>query len=147
MSANRFLTQFDELLAYFNRRSMDVPEGFLARNAQFTLNGVSFETLLGRSASDPLIRLIARGPAAYRFAAKPLLHALDRALATRAEFDVSDRRASGTVVLRGTLRGSGDLFDERLVCEFQLAPGGSVESADVSIAETALARIREARAS
>src|SRR5688572_24821725 len=36
----------DQLIAYFNARKMDLPDGFFERKTQFVINGASFETLL-----------------------------------------------------------------------------------------------------
>jgi hypothetical protein len=137
--------QLDDLIACFNRRVMDVPDGFFDRNAQFTLNGKSFETLLGRTDDDPLIRMIVRGAAGYRFAAKPLLHALETALVSRLNFSAATGNAKAVLALRGTLRGSGAVLDEMVTVDLALTPAGAVRRADVRIGESALDRIRAAR--
>lgn len=139
--------QLDSLIACFNRRVMDVPDGFFDRNAQFTLNGKTFEAMLGRSDDDPLIRMIARGTAGYRFAAKPLLHALETALVSRMDFSADGGRARAVLALRGTLRGSGAVLDEMVTVDLMLTPSGTVERADVTLGEGALDRIRSARSS
>jgi hypothetical protein len=137
--------QLDRLIACFNRRVMDVPDEFFDRNAQFTLNGRTFESMLGRDDEDPLIRMIARGAAGYRFAAKPLLHALETVLVSRMDFTAHAGRARAVLALRGTLRGSGAVLDEMTTVDLTLTPTGTVQRADVTIAETALDRIRAAR--
>ena len=137
----------DDLIACFNRRVMDVPDGLFDRNAQFTLNGRTFESILGRADDDPLIRMIARGSAGYRFAAKPLLHALETVLVSRMDFNADADRARAMLALRGTLRGSGTVLDEMVTVDLGLTPAGSVSRADVMIGEGALDRIRSARAS
>lgn len=137
--------RLDDLVACFNRRVMDVPDGLFDRDAQFALNGRTFESLLGRSDEDPLVRMIARGAAGYRFAAKPLLHALETALVSRMDVAVDGAAARATFALRGTLRGSGDVLDELVAVAFTLTPAGAVQSANVSIAMRALDRIRTAR--
>ena len=139
--------QLDSLIACFNRRVMDVPDGFFDRNAQFTLNGRTFEAALGRADDDPLIRMIARGPAGYRFAAKPLLHALETVLVSRMDFSAEAGQARAMLTLRGTLRGSGAVLDEMITVDMLLTPTGSVARADVTIGEAALDRIRAARSS
>lgn len=145
MSSPRLQVLIDELIAYFNRRVMDVPDGFFDRNARFTLNGQTFEALLGRTDDDPLIRMIARGAAGYRFAAKPLLHALDTVLVSRMDFTEDDDHARAKLALRGTLRGSGTVLDEMVTVDLSIAPPGTVQRVDVMIAEGALDRIRAAR--
>ena len=147
MGSPALLASIDELIAYFNRRVMDVPDGFFDRNARFTLNGRTFEDLLGRSDDDPLIRMIARGPAGYRFAAKPLLHALDTVLVSRMDVNADGTRTRVTLALRGTLRGTGAVLDEMVTIDLALTPMGAVGRADVMIGEPALDRIRAARAS
>lgn len=139
--------QLDGLIACFNRRVMDVPDELFDKNAQFTLNGRTFESLLGRSDDDALIRMIARGAAGYRFAAKPLLHALETALVSRMDFSAETDSARAVVALRGTLRGSGAVLDEMVTIDMALTPAGTVRRADVTIGEAALDRIRTARAS
>ncbi len=147
MSSSPLVARLDELIACFNRRVMDVPEGFFDRDAQFTLNGVAFETLLGRVEDDPLIRMIARGAAGYRFAAKPLLHALDTVLVSRAEVAEADGRARVRLALRGTLRGSGAVLDEIVSVDLALTSTAAVSRADVVISDVGLDKIRTARAS
>ena len=137
----------DELIACFNRRVMDVPDGLFDRNARFTLNGRTFEAILGRADDDPLIRMIARGAAGYRFAAKPLLHALDTVLVSRMDFTHDADRGRAVLALRGTLRGSGAVLDEMVTVDLMLTASSAVRRADVMIAEGALDRIRAARAS
>ena len=142
-----FRDQLDNLIACFNRRVMDVPDGFFDRNAQFTLNGRTFESMLGRTDDDALIRMIVRGAAGYRFAVKPLLHALETALVSRLEFSLESDRGRVVLALRGTLRGSGTVLDELVTVDMALTPTGAVGRADVRIADAALDRIRSARAS
>ena len=145
MSSSVLLRQFDELIGYFNRRVMDVPDGFFDRDARFTLNGVSFETMLGRTDDDPLVRMIARGAAGYRFAAKPLLHALETVLVSRMDFDEEGTRARGRVALRGMLRGSGTVLDEMVSLDLALTDARGVSRVDVLISDAALDKIRTAR--
>ncbi len=147
MSSSPLVARLDELIASFNRRVMDVPDGFFDRDAQFTLNGIAFETVLGRVEDDPLIRMIARGAAGYRFAAKPLLHALDTVLVSRAEVAETDGRARVRLALRGTLRGSGAVLDEIVSVDLALTPTAAVSRADVVISDAGLDKIRTARAS
>lgn len=147
MSSTRLRDQLDGLIACFNRRVMDVPDQLFDRNAQFTLNGRTFESMLGRADDDPLVRMIARGAAGYRFAAKPLLHALETALVSRMDFNADADHARAVLALRGTLRGTGAVLDEMVTVDLALTPAGSVRRADVMIGEGALDRIRSARAS
>jgi hypothetical protein len=147
MSGPPLQQRLDDLIAYFNRRLMDVPDDLFDRNAQYTLNGQTFESLLGRADDDPLIRMIARGAAGYRFAAKPLLHALETVLVSRMDLHHDAERARAVLALRGTLRGTGAVLDELVTVDLALTATGSVQRADVMIGEGALDRIRSARAS
>jgi hypothetical protein len=146
VTPDRLLGQIDQLLSYFNRRVMDVPDRFFDRDAQFLLNGVPYEHLLGRDATDALVRLIARGPAGYRFAAKAVQHALETVLVTREAFEIAPARATGHIILRGTLRGSAEVFEERLPVDLTLTPAGAVAAADIRITDAALATLIVARA-
>jgi hypothetical protein len=147
MDAPALVDRLDELIGCFNRRVMDVPDGLFDRNARFSLNGRTFESLLGREDDDPLIRMIARGAAGYRFAAKPLLHALETVLVSRMDVTTENGRARAVMALRGTLRGSGAVLDEMVTIDLALTHGGSISHVHVMIGETALDRIRAARAS
>ena len=75
----------DELITLFNRHSMDLPDGFFSRQTQFVLNGIPFEERMGRSPNDPLVLMLTRGPAGYRFAAKAVQHAVPDAALQRGE--------------------------------------------------------------
>jgi len=145
MSSSPLQDRLDGLIACFNRRVMDVPDELFDRNAQFTLNGRTFESILGRTEEDALVRMIARGAAGYRFAAKPLLRALETALVSRIELSVDDTHARAMLALRGTLRGSGALLDEMVTVDMALTSDGRIGRADVMIGERALDRIRTAR--
>ena len=73
----------DEIISLFNARKMDLPDGFFDRKTQFVLNGAPFETLLGQSPTDPLILMLTRGPAGFRFTTKALQHAIPDARVER----------------------------------------------------------------
>ena len=135
----------DMLLGYFNRGTLDVPDGLFDRNAALVLNGVPYEMRLGRSADDPLVRLIARGPAGYRFVAQALLRALEQASASVGTLDAGADTATGTILLQGWLRGSGGRLEEVLDVTMTLTPGGAIQRVNVAMSEAALARLKDAR--
>jgi hypothetical protein len=145
----RLVGHVDELIRHFNQRSMDLPNGLFTRHTQLLLNDVPFEAMLGRSPSDPLVLMIARGPAGYRFVAKAVQHAVPDATLERGEVVASDDNGRITVRtscwLSGHYRGTGqaanDMFDVALL----VTPNGSIEKAAVTIDEVAVARLREAR--
>jgi hypothetical protein len=129
----------DEVIALFNARKMDLPDGLFERRTQFVLNGSPFETLLGQSPSDPLILMLTRGPAGYRFTAKALQHAIPDARVQRADSPSLGLR------LTGTLRGTTEPVDAVVRITLRMAAGGAVEVADASLDEAVLEKIRQAR--
>lgn len=139
----------DQLLDLFNRRSMDLPEGLFDRRTQFLINGTAFEEMLGQSPGDPLILMLARGPAGYRFTAKAIQHALPDARLQRGE--LSEREAEGKAVvhaqcwLSGHLRGSGDAIETVFGVELVMNSAGAIERAAATLDTATLARLREAR--
>src|SRR4029434_9026339 len=79
------LARIDQLIALFNKKGMDLPAGLFDRRTQFLLNGSGYETLLGRSAADPLLLILRRGPSGYRFIVKALQHAVPDAAIERGD--------------------------------------------------------------
>jgi hypothetical protein len=149
MAANVGLTTVvDRLIDLFNRQSLDLPDGLFTRHTQFRLNGVPFEDMLGRSPADPLVLMLARGPAGYRFMAKAVQHAIPDARIERgdlAEAESSDGRVlTGECWLSGAYRGTQE--PANLMVAFVLTlRGSSVERADATIDPGSLDRLREAR--
>lgn len=137
--------RIDRLIEHFNQRSLDLPDGLFDRRTQFLLNGAPFETLLGRSPSDPLILMLARGPAGYRFSVKALQHAIPDARIERGEIAVDGARTSCRLWLSGVLRGSGQPLETVIAVTLIRAAAGHVETAEATIEDRALGLIREAR--
>jgi hypothetical protein len=139
--------RLDDLVALFNRRSLDLPDGLFDRRTQFLLNGTPFEAMLGRPPADPLVLMIARGPAGYRFAVKALQHALPAARVERGELVQGDDETGSVTVplwLSGRLRGSDQPIEAVLRADLVL--GGSIVSrADVALDPPLVALFREAR--
>lgn len=136
----------DALVAAFNRGSLDVPTGLFTPRTTFTLNSQSYEAILGGSADDPLIRLLARGAAGYRTAAKALQYALVDAVASVESLSEPDESRFRTAAVRvhGRLRESSEPFTTlatlRLGCTH-----AELTSVDVICSEEALARIAASR--
>lgn len=147
LPVDQLLEQLRVLLSLYNRRSMDLPDGLFGRDAQFRLNGASFEELLGRSPDDALARMLTRGVAGYRFAAKALQHAVPDGMVATDGFALNPDtwRVEGTVRLVGTLRGGDEPFDDTARIALHLAPSGSVDAVDAAIAPDVVARLRAAR--
>jgi len=149
----------DQVIAFFNARRMDLPDGFFDRKTQFLINGAPFETLLGQSPADPLVLMLTRGSAGFRFTAKALQHAIpdvrvDRPSTPPAQLvEPASLRASGpsavsfTLRLSGTLRNTGEAINAMADVTLSLNAAGVVETAAAVIDEPALSKIRDARRS
>ena len=137
----------DLIIEYFNKRKLDLPDGFFDRRTQFVINGAPFETLLGRSPDDPLILMLARGPAGFRFAAKALQHAIPDARLERVSMaDNGDAPVMALELrLTGKLRGTGEAIDAIVPIVLNRAAQGHVEIAEATLDENALDQIRQAR--
>ena len=146
MGATETLTgHIDQVIEYFNKRRMDLPDGFFDRKAQFIINGNTFESLLSNTPNDPLVMMLARGPAGYRFTAKALQHALPDAKIERAEVDYEERKLSTKLWLSGMLRGTSEKMNTLVTIAMQLTSAGHVEIAEATIDPRELQKIREAR--
>ena len=148
MVANATLiARLTDLVALFNRKSLDLPEGLFGRQTQFLLNGTPFEAMLGRSPSDPLVLMIARGPAGYRFAIKALQHAIPDARVEIGEVEDTGQAEACVVPLwlSGQLRGIGSTVDVVVRVSVGATDAGTVTRADARIDPAILEPIREAR--
>ena len=141
------VAQIDQLIEYFNKRKLDLPDGFFDRRAQFVINGATFESLLSSTPNDPLVMMLARGPAGYRFTSKALQHALPNAILERPSTPTGEAGPSMVLALRlsGTLRGTAELIDAPVSVTLRLTQSGCVERAEASISPDDLQKIREAR--
>jgi hypothetical protein len=137
----------DRVIALFNSRAMDLPDGFFDRRTQFILNGAPFETLLGQPPTDALVLMLTRGPAGYRFMAKALQHALIEARVERGEIDSARDPFKVTMPLRlsGTLRGTGEKLDTVVELTLKLGAPDRVDVAEAVVDAADLDRIRAAR--
>jgi len=148
MAANATLiARVTDLVALFNRKSLDLPDGLFDRQTQFLLNGTPFEAMLGRSPSDPLVLMIARGPAGYRFAIKALQHAIPDARVEIGEVEDSGQAEACVVPLwlSGQLRGTRSPVDVVVRVSVGATEAGTVTRADALIDPAMLEPIREAR--
>jgi hypothetical protein len=149
MAASETVTVLvDQLIDLFNKRSLDLPDGYFTRHTQFLLNGVPFEAMLGRAPDDPLILILTRGPAGYRLTAKAIQHAIPDAQLVRGE--IEETGAAGDTIVRGQcwlsghMRGGGEAVDVLVSIEIQFR-GGTIARASATLDETAVARIQEGR--
>ena len=149
MAASEAVTTLvDQLIALFNQRSMDLPDGAFTRHTQFRLNGVPFEEMLGRSPQDPLVLMITRGAAGYRFTAKAVQHAVPDATLVRGELsetaDGETRIVAGQCWLSGHYRGTGDPAELLADVELRIT-GATLAQANVMIDSQLVQRLQEAR--
>jgi hypothetical protein len=137
----------EQLIDLFNRRREELPDRFFHRRTQFTLNGVAFEEMVGRPASDPLVLMLTRGPAGYRFAAKAIWHAVPDARIERAEIqhDASTGQTRVACWLSGHLRDAAEPADAQFDVELKTGAAGLVERAALTVDQARLARLKEAR--
>jgi hypothetical protein len=136
----------DAVVTAFNGGSLDVPANFFTARTTFSLNGRPYESILGGSADDPLIRLLARGTAGYRTAARALQYALQRPLLSIESFAEPDGSGfcTATVRVQGELRDSKEPFAAGATLHLGTA-SGELTSVDVRCAERDLARIAASR--
>jgi hypothetical protein len=148
MAAAEALTaRIDHLLALFNARQMDLPDGLFDRKTQFVLNGAPFEMLLGQPPDDPLVLMLTRGPAGYRFVTKSLQHAVPDGSVERGDVvTTGDPFSAGLKLwLSGHLRGTGEAIETVVDITLHFAPAGPVDVAHATVDAASLDRLREAR--
>ena len=131
----------------FNRRRLDLPDGFFDRKTQFVINGTPFENLLSSAPNDPLILMLARGPAGYRFTAKALQHAIPDANLERGDLvtDGDPFKITTKLWLSGKLRGSGEPLNTVVDVALRLTAAGPIEAAEATMDSMVLEKIRQAR--
>lgn len=141
------IAAIDQVIAFFNARKMDLPDGLFDRTTQFVLNGAPFETLLGQSPTDPLILMLARGPAGFRFTAKALQHALPDARLERGDIvtDGDPFKMTTRLWLSGALRATNETMNTVISVTLRLTEGGLVQVAEAELDAAALDKIRQAR--
>ena len=149
VATTTLLDRLSALVGLFGRGSLDLPDGLLTHDTVFRLNGTAYDESLGRPASDPLARLVGRGPGGYRFLLKALRFALpDARLAIgtleRTSLDAGCRLA-GSARLEGTLRGSDEPFAEPLALALSYDTLGRLASIDVELDPRQVARLQAAR--
>jgi hypothetical protein len=141
-------TLVDQLITLFNDRSLDLPDGYFTRHTQFLLNDVPFEEMLGRSPADPLVLMLARGPAGYRLTAKAVQHAVPDATLIRGELseapDGALKVVRGQCWLSGHYRGTGDRAELLIDVELRLS-ASTLAVAKVRVDPVQVQQLRAAR--
>ena len=148
VATTALLDRLSALVSLFGRGSLDLPDGVLTRDTVYRLNGVAYDESLGRP-GDPLARLVGRGPGGYRFLLKALRFALpDARLAIgsleRTSLD-GGCRLTGGARLAGTLRGTGEAFDEPCALALDYDADGRLAVIHVTMEPAQIARIQTAR--
>ncbi len=136
-----------QVIEYFNSRRLDLPDGFFDRRTQFVINGAPFETLLGQSPADPLVLMLARGPAGYRFTSKALQHAVPDVRVERGDVvaGADPLKVAISLWLSGRLRITGEPINVVVPVALTLTPAGHIEAAEATVDEATLDKIRQAR--
>ena len=145
LTPGEFAGRLAEWVAAFNRGSLDLPDRLLHRDATFRLNGTAYEDTLGRPATDPLVRLVSRGPGGYRLLAKALQYALQRAEVAVRDFEITRGLATGYVDLSGVLRDTSELWSTSADLAMTVDVDGQVTELSFQIAGPSLERLRQAR--
>ena len=143
--SRRLTADIDRVIEYFNARKLDLPDGLFDRKTQFVINGAPFETLLGQPPNDPLVLMLTRGPAGFRFTTKTLQHALPDAKIERGDIEDGGPVVVVKLWLAGTLRGSGGKVNSVVSVALRMAPAGYVEVAEATIDPAVLDQLRLAR--
>jgi hypothetical protein len=131
-----------DLVTLFNRQTPDLPERALHNDCVFRLNGRAYHEQLGRTPTDPLIRLIGCGPAGYRL----LVGALRYAAGSPELFIHPDHVSEGMhadrqrmLTARATLTGRLRNTHERFTAECSLTitadPAGSIREIAVTMGD------------
>ena len=148
MSSPSLADRLVGLAQLFNERSLDVPEGLLDRACLFRLNGVAYEDTMGRPITDPIVRLVARGPAAYRFLAQGLRYAVPDvqvSVDSVVPEDLGEGLASVMGTVEGTPRGTTSPLRVKAAVALVVGPSGAVQEFAVMINDAHAAAITDVR--
>lgn len=145
LTSGEFVGRVAEWVAAFNRGSLDLPDRLLHRDAVFRLNGRAYEDTLGRPASDPLVRLVARGPGGYRLLVKALQYTLTAPEVALRDFEVRYGLATGHVDLSGAIRDTGDPWVGHADVVMTVDVDGRVTELAVQMDPAQVARLQRAR--
>jgi len=143
------LDRLTSLVALFDRGSLDLPDGTLTHDTVYRLNGVAYDSTLGRAAGDPLARLVGRGAGGYRFLVKALRFALPDARLTIGALERTSLEAgcrlAGDGRVEGTLRGAGEAFAADVDLVFTFDDLGRLIAVDAGVDPARVAQIQDAR--
>jgi hypothetical protein len=104
--------------------------------------------MLGRSPGDPLVLMLTRGPAGYRFTAKALQHAVPDAVLERGELHEDVAGDVQNVRMQCWLSGRtrGDSAPVEMIANLEMRiRNGAIERVDAQLDPELVRRLREAR--
>jgi hypothetical protein len=147
LTPGQFIARMTEWVDMFNRGSLDLPDDLLHRQATFRLNGTAYEDLMGRPATDPIVRLVARGPGGYRLLFTALQYALTAPAIALRDLDVSRGLATCHADLTGTLRDTGAPFTGSADLALAIDVDGRITEVGLQMDPEVVQRILRARSS
>ncbi len=145
LTPGEFVARVAEWVACVNQGSLDLPTDLLHRQATFRLNGVAYEDVMGRPVTDPIVRLVARGPAAYRLLFTALRFALTLPEVAVRDLDVARGMATAHADVSGTLRDTGTRWTTTCDLVLLVDVDGRITEIGVQMDPAAVARIQRAR--
>ena len=145
LTHGEFVARIAEWIASVNQGSLDLPTDLLHRQATFRLNGVAYEDMMGRPVTDPIVRLVARGPGGYRLLFTALRFALTTPEVAVRDLDVARGMATAHADLSGTLRDTGEHWTTTCDLVLLVDVDGRITEIGVQMEPSAVARIQRAR--
>jgi hypothetical protein len=148
MPASPLPGRLQTLAQLFSLGELDVPEELFERHCTFRLNGKPAEELLGRSAHDPMARLLARGPGGYRLVAQQVRYAVPDAVVFFEDLHVAGGpRALATCVLRlqGQPRDGSPALDIAADVALVLDAEHVIVEAGIQVGDDVVGRLRAAQ--
>lgn len=145
LTPGEFVARVAEWMALVNRGSLDIPAGMLHRQASFRLNGIAYDEIMGRPITDPLVRLVARGPGGYRLLLTALRFALTAPEIALRDFDVSRGLATAHADLSGALRDTGEAWTATCDLALVVDVDGQITEIGVQMDPAQVARLLRAR--
>jgi len=145
LTPGEFVGRVAEWVASFNKASLDLPDGILHKDAVFRLNGRAYEETLGRPVTDPVVRLVARGPGGYRLLVKALQYTLTAPEIALRDFEIRRGLATGHVDLSGRLRDTGEAWVGHADLVMTVDIDGRVTELAIQMDDAVVARLQRAR--
>ncbi|AMY11054.1 hypothetical protein LuPra_04299 [Luteitalea pratensis] len=145
LTPREFVGRMTEWVDAFNRGSLDLPDGILHKDAVFRLNGRAYEDTLGRPPTDPLVRLVARGPGGYRLLVKALQYTLTAPGIAVRDFEIRHGLGTGHIDLTGRLRDTGEGWVSNADLAMTVDVDGHVTEIAIQMDPDDVARLLQAR--